>query len=75
MITTLKEKEVALQEQFKNEQKEASIIEEQIKSLQIKYQERAANMTRIQGAFSLIQDLKKEEETKEEPKTIDTEKK
>lgn len=61
MNKTLDEKEVSLKEQFNNEQKEAVAIEEQIKLLQAKYQEKIVNMTRLQGAFSLLADLKKSE--------------
>ena len=59
----LEEKEKALQEEFNNEQKEAVAIEEKIKGLQEEYQKRLINMARIQGAFSLLKDLKKEPET------------
>ncbi len=58
MSTQLDEKEKQLQEQFNSEQREAVILEEQIKALQLKHAERIANMTRIQGAFSLIKDLR-----------------
>jgi len=67
MITTLNqlnEKEASLKEEFNNEQKKASSIEEQIKVLQAEHQKRIVNMTRIQGAFSLIQDLKNVDDSK-----------
>ena len=71
-MTTLDKKEEELKDQFNNEQQEAVQIEEQIKALQTKHQEKIVNMTRIQGAFSLLQDLRKEEESKEiEPEKIE----
>ena len=60
----LDEKEISLKEQFNREQQEATVIEEQIKALQAKYQEKLSNMLRIQGAFALLKELKTAEETK-----------
>lgn len=56
----LEKKEQTLTEKFSKEQQEAVVIEEQIKALQTKYQEKVVNMTRLQGAFALIADLKKD---------------
>lgn len=67
MTTTLTEKESELKAQFDNEQKEALAIEEQIKQLQAKHQEKIVNMTRLQGAFSLLKDLQKVEEPETKP--------
>jgi len=59
-MTTInfEEKEKELQDQFNNEQAQAVQIEEQIKALQVQHQEKVVNMTRIQGAFALLKDLK-----------------
>ena len=65
MTTTLIEKEAELKDQFNKEQQAAVAEEEEIKLHQAKHQEHIVNMTRLQGAFSLIQDLKKAEK---EPK-------
>lgn len=68
---TLEAKEKELNIQFDTEKREAEAIEEQIKALQMKYQDKQASMIRLQGAFALLQDLKnntKEEETKPEGK-------
>ena len=59
-ILESKEKELNLQ--FEQEKQEAEAIEEQIKALQERYQEKLSGMMRIQGAFALLKDLKKAEE-------------
>jgi hypothetical protein len=57
-MNELDKKETTLVEQFNSEQKAALAIEEQIKQLQTKYQEHIVNMTRLQGAFQLLKELK-----------------
>ena len=61
-MITLNEKEAELKALFEKEQKDALSIEEEIKRLQALHQEKIVNMTRLQGAFSLLKDLKTEEE-------------
>ena len=68
MNNTLDEKENELNNQFDKEQAEATQIEEQIKVLQAKHQEKVINMTKLQGAFALLQELKVDENIKVEPK-------
>lgn len=60
-MITLDKKEAELKALFEKEQKEALIIEEEIKRLQTLHQEKIISMTRLQGAFSLLKDLKIEE--------------
>jgi len=55
-------KEAELKSQFTNEQTEAAQIEEKIKELQTRLQEKIVNMTRLQGGFSLLNDMRKESE-------------
>lgn len=64
----LDEKEVSLKEQFNKEQKEATTIEEQIKVLQTRYQEKLSSILRLQGAFALLTELKNSPKEKEEEK-------
>ena len=66
-LQLLEEKNKELLEKFDAEQKDAKGLEEQIATLQTKFQEKAANMIRLQGAFAVIQDLIKAE--KEAAKT------
>ena len=53
----LEEKEKELNIQFDNEKNDALAIEEQIKNLQVLYQQKVENMTKLQGAFSLLKEL------------------
>lgn len=52
------EKEAELKAQFNSEQSEAAQLEEDIKKLQARHQEKVINMTRLQGAFALLKELK-----------------
>ena len=70
----LEEKEKEVNDQFNKEKAEAVDIEEQIKVLQARYQEKMANIMRLQGAFALLKELKnspKKEEKKPEKKKKD----
>lgn len=61
-MNTLDQKEAKLKEEFDNEQKEALKLEEQITELQKQHQKKIINMTRIQGAVSLIKELRAEKQ-------------
>ena len=50
----LEEKEKEVNDQFNKEKAEAVDIEEQIKVLQTRHQEKMANIMRLQGAFALL---------------------
>lgn len=65
----LESKEKELNIQFDLEKKEAETIEEQIKVLQARHQVKMANIMRLQGAFALLQDLKKPKESNKDELT------
>lgn len=54
----LEDKEKELEAQFNKFKSEATEIEGQIHNLQKELEKRMTNMTRIQGAFAVIQELK-----------------
>ena len=56
--TDFDKKEAEIKVKFDTEQEAAQQLEEQIKLLQVKHQERIVNMTRLQGAASLLGEMR-----------------